>query len=98
MNPRTICLESISSLLVLLVLAGSAATAGAAEATRRPASIVIFGDSGYIPSYEKGWGEHGGDGSCEAVASDGIALHWESLGWASVQRTRAGRVNAASAR
>ncbi|HSW33114.1 MAG TPA: metallophosphoesterase [Steroidobacteraceae bacterium] len=53
MNPRATCVESLSSLLVLLVLAGGAATAGAAEATRRPASIVIFGDSGYIPSYER---------------------------------------------
>lgn len=53
MNPRATCVESISSLLLLLVLAGSAATAGAAEAARRPASIVIFGDSGYIPSYER---------------------------------------------
>jgi len=53
MNPRTTCVESLSRLLVLLVLAGSAATAGAGEAARRPASIVIFGDSGYIPSYER---------------------------------------------
>jgi tartrate-resistant acid phosphatase type 5 len=53
MNPRTTCVESLSRLLLLLVLAGSAATAGAGEATRRPASIVIFGDSGYIPSYER---------------------------------------------
>jgi hypothetical protein len=53
MNLQATSLGSLSRLLVLLVVAGGAATAGAAESARRPASIVIFGDSGYIPSYER---------------------------------------------
>lgn len=53
MNRQATSLWSLSRLLVLLVVAGGAATAGAAESARRPASIVIFGDSGYIPSYER---------------------------------------------
>jgi hypothetical protein len=52
MIPRTTGIASCSRWLQLLLLVAGAATAVVAESARRPASIVIFGDSGYIPSHE----------------------------------------------
>jgi len=47
------CGRVLGLCLAALAVAGTARDAGAAEGARRPASIVIFGDSGYIPSYER---------------------------------------------
>jgi hypothetical protein len=47
------CVSAIGVCLIVLAVAGTVRDASAAEEVRRPASIVIFGDSGYIPSYER---------------------------------------------
>jgi hypothetical protein len=47
------CGRALGLCLALLALAGMALDAGATESVRRSASIVVFGDSGYIPSYER---------------------------------------------
>jgi hypothetical protein len=47
------CGRALGLCLAALAVGGTARDAGAAEDDRRPASIVIFGDSGYIPSYER---------------------------------------------
>lgn len=45
--------KAVGLCLTVLAFAGTIRDAGATEGVRRPASIVIFGDSGYIPSYER---------------------------------------------
>lgn len=47
------CGGALGLCLAVLACAGTFRDAGAAEDFHRSASIVIFGDSGYIPSYER---------------------------------------------